>query len=89
MLTRVTGSIGTIGVIDHDVVEISNLHRQVLHTEERVGMAKVLSAAEAVKKYILSCVSLAHSGALTTRFQPEFTRSSESDHCCTHALECA
>ncbi|EIW57823.1 uncharacterized protein TRAVEDRAFT_126509 [Trametes versicolor FP-101664 SS1] len=41
--------VGTIGVIDHDVVEISNLHRQVLHTEERVGMAKVLSAAEAVQ----------------------------------------
>lgn len=55
-------------MIDHDVVEISNLHRQVLHTEERVGMAKVLSAAEAVQQYIFSCVSLAHNGVLMMRF---------------------
>ncbi|KAH9848425.1 hypothetical protein C2E23DRAFT_871233 [Lenzites betulinus] len=42
--------IGTIGIIDHDVVEISNLQRQVLHSEARVGMPKVLSAAQAIKQ---------------------------------------
>ncbi|KAI0749905.1 hypothetical protein C8Q80DRAFT_1164574 [Daedaleopsis nitida] len=42
--------VGTIGIIDHDAVEISNLQRQVLHTESRVGMAKVLSAAQAVRQ---------------------------------------
>ncbi|CDO77184.1 hypothetical protein BN946_scf184705.g9 [Trametes cinnabarina] len=41
---------GTLGVIDHDTVQISNLQRQVLHTEDRVGMAKVLSAAEAIRQ---------------------------------------
>ena len=41
---------GKIGIIDHDAVEISNLQRQVLHTESRVGMPKVLSAAEAIQQ---------------------------------------
>ncbi|MCJ1401313.1 Urmylation protein [Xylographa trunciseda] len=36
--------IGTIGLADGDVVEWSNLHRQILHTTERVGQLKVNSA---------------------------------------------
>ncbi|HEY0484490.1 MAG TPA: molybdopterin-synthase adenylyltransferase MoeB [Kofleriaceae bacterium] len=36
--------IGTIGVIDDDVVDASNLQRQLLHTTDRVGVAKVDSA---------------------------------------------
>jgi molybdopterin/thiamine biosynthesis adenylyltransferase/rhodanese-related sulfurtransferase len=36
--------IGTIGLVDDDVVDESNLQRQVLHTSERVGMAKTESA---------------------------------------------
>ncbi|KDQ24570.1 hypothetical protein PLEOSDRAFT_1090371 [Pleurotus ostreatus PC15] len=40
--------IGRIGVIDHDVVELSNLHRQILHTETTIGMPKALSAAKAI-----------------------------------------
>jgi molybdopterin/thiamine biosynthesis adenylyltransferase/rhodanese-related sulfurtransferase len=36
--------IGTIGIIDDDVVDASNLQRQLLHTTDRVGMAKVDSA---------------------------------------------
>lgn len=35
---------GTIGVVDDDVVDATNLQRQVIHTEARVGMAKVASA---------------------------------------------
>ncbi|EMD33301.1 hypothetical protein CERSUDRAFT_108116 [Gelatoporia subvermispora B] len=42
--------VGRIGVIDHDYVELSNLQRQVLHTEARIGMPKALSAAEAIKQ---------------------------------------
>ena len=37
--------IGTIGVVDYDVVEVSNLQRQVLHAVSRVGTPKVESAA--------------------------------------------
>lgn len=41
--------IGTIGIIDSDVVDRSNLHRQILHTEDRVGMSKVDSARIALE----------------------------------------
>lgn len=37
--------VGTLGIIDDDVVDISNLQRQILHTSERVGMPKTESAA--------------------------------------------
>ncbi len=40
--------VGTIGVIDDDVVENSNLQRQVIHTDARIGMPKVFSAKEAM-----------------------------------------
>jgi sulfur-carrier protein adenylyltransferase/sulfurtransferase len=36
--------VGTIGIIDHDVVDLSNLQRQILHTTARLGMPKVESA---------------------------------------------
>jgi adenylyltransferase/sulfurtransferase len=39
--------IGTIGIVDDDTVEISNLQRQVAHTTARIGAAKAISAAEA------------------------------------------
>ncbi|HZD23697.1 MAG TPA: ThiF family adenylyltransferase, partial [Acidimicrobiia bacterium] len=38
--------VGTIGVVDDDIVDASNLQRQVLHNMDRVGMAKVESATE-------------------------------------------
>jgi len=38
--------IGTIGIVDDDVVSLSNLQRQVIHASDRVGMAKVESAKE-------------------------------------------
>ena len=40
--------VGTLGIVDFDVVDLSNLQRQVLHTTERVGQPKVTSAAEAI-----------------------------------------
>jgi molybdopterin/thiamine biosynthesis adenylyltransferase/rhodanese-related sulfurtransferase len=41
--------VGTIGVLDFDVVDESNLQRQVLHTTDRVGMPKTESAAIAIR----------------------------------------
>lgn len=40
--------VGTLGIVDDDAVELTNLHRQVAHTTPRVGMSKVRSAAMAV-----------------------------------------
>ena len=45
---------GRIGIIDHDVVELSNLQRQTLHAESRLGMSKAESAACALKQFRLS-----------------------------------
>ncbi len=41
--------IGTIGLVDFDRVERSNLQRQIFHTEDRIGMLKTESAAIALK----------------------------------------
>lgn len=41
--------VGMIGVVDDDEVEGSNLHRQIIHTDARIGMPKVFSAQEQVK----------------------------------------
>lgn len=45
-------SSGTIGIIDHDVVELSNLQRQILHTEQTIGIHKAISAAQAVERRV-------------------------------------
>lgn len=41
--------VGTLGVVDDDVVERSNLQRQIVHRDEDVGRPKVESAAEYVR----------------------------------------
>jgi molybdopterin/thiamine biosynthesis adenylyltransferase len=41
--------VGTIGIIDADTVDMSNLQRQILHTEGRVGVPKVDSAEITLK----------------------------------------
>lgn len=41
--------VGTLGLIDNDAVEFSNLQRQIAHSEARVGRSKAASAAEAIR----------------------------------------
>ncbi len=41
--------IGTLGIVDSDVVDLSNLQRQVLHTTRTLGLPKTASAAEAIR----------------------------------------
>ncbi len=41
--------VGTLGLVDHDVVDLSNLQRQILHTNDRIGMPKVESARETLQ----------------------------------------
>ncbi|WP_425037719.1 HesA/MoeB/ThiF family protein [Primorskyibacter sp. S187A] len=41
--------VGTIGIIDDDVVENANLQRQVIHLDARIGMPKVFSAQAALE----------------------------------------
>ncbi|MFD1913872.1 HesA/MoeB/ThiF family protein [Halodurantibacterium flavum] len=49
LLYLAAAGVGTIGVIDDDAVENSNLQRQVIHTDDRIGMPKVFSAEKAMR----------------------------------------
>lgn len=44
--------VGTLGLMDGDVVEVSNLHRQIAHNASRVGMSKVDSAYDYLSEYV-------------------------------------
>jgi len=55
LLYLAAAGVGTIGVVDDDVVDSGNLQRQVIHTDARIGMPKVFSAQmamEALNPYI-------------------------------------
>lgn len=41
-----TAGVGTIGIVDFDKIEIHNLHRQILYTEDQVGLSKAFMAKE-------------------------------------------
>ncbi len=49
LLYLAAAGVGVIGVIDDDQVDGSNLQRQIIHTDQRIGMDKVQSAAVAIK----------------------------------------
>lgn len=49
LLYLAAAGVGTIGVIDDDVVDSGNLQRQVIHSDARIGMPKVFSAEVAMK----------------------------------------
>ncbi len=49
LLYLAAAGVGTIGVIDDDDVSNSNLQRQIIHTDARIGMPKVASAEIAMK----------------------------------------
>jgi adenylyltransferase/sulfurtransferase len=50
LLYLAAAGVGTLGIVDDDVVDTSNLHRQVIHGDAQVGTAKVASAREAVAR---------------------------------------
>ncbi|RPF21797.1 ThiF family adenylyltransferase [Myceligenerans xiligouense] len=50
LLYLAAAGVGTIGVVDDDVVETSNLQRQVIHGQGDVGRAKTASAAATVRE---------------------------------------
>lgn len=48
--------IGTIGIVDDDIVAETNLHRQLLYTPADIGMLKVTRAAEVLQQLNPACV---------------------------------
>ncbi|KAF4802076.1 Adenylyltransferase and sulfurtransferase MOCS3 [Turdus rufiventris] len=59
--------VGRLGLVDHDVVETSNLQRQVLHGEARCGRPKARSAAAALRRLNSAVQYVPYRGALRPR----------------------
>jgi MoaD family protein len=58
--------VGTIGIVDFDVVDLSNLQRQILHQTEDIGKPKVQSAKETLAAYNPDVNVVLHEAPLTS-----------------------
>jgi adenylyltransferase/sulfurtransferase len=65
LLYLAAAGVGTLGVIDDDVVDLSNLQRQVVHTTDRLGEAKVDSARRTLAAVNPEVAVVAHRERLT------------------------
>ncbi len=52
--------VGTIGIVDFDVVDLSNLQRQIIHTNDRIGERKVESARKSIEALNPDVTFVAH-----------------------------
>ena len=66
LLYLVSAGVGTIGIIDFDTVSLSNLHRQVLYTENDINKAKVHVAKQNLEKLNPHTQINAYNKSLTT-----------------------
>ncbi|MDX2144312.1 MAG: molybdopterin-synthase adenylyltransferase MoeB [Rhodospirillaceae bacterium] len=66
ILYLAAAGVGTIGVVDDDTVDLSNLQRQVLHTTARVGAPKTYSAQAAVAAINPDVKIIPHKARLTS-----------------------
>jgi len=58
--------VGTVGLVDFDTVDISNLQRQILHQNADIGRSKVQSAMETLKSYNPEVNVVIHEAPLTS-----------------------
>jgi adenylyltransferase/sulfurtransferase len=58
--------VGTIGIVDFDVVDLSNLQRQILHQNDDIGKPKVVSAKETLLAYNPHINVVTHEAPLTS-----------------------
>jgi molybdopterin/thiamine biosynthesis adenylyltransferase len=58
--------VGTIGIVEFDEVDVTNLQRQILHTDADVGKSKALSAQETLKAYNKDVNVILHEAPLTS-----------------------
>ncbi len=59
--------VGTLGIVDFDAVDHTNLHRQVIHGTQDVGRSKLDSAAESVMEVNPNTAVVKHEALLTSR----------------------
>lgn len=60
-----SAGVGTIGLVDLDEVDVSNLHRQVLYTDDDIGKRKTAQAAKTLLQHNPDCQIIQHDGGLT------------------------
>jgi adenylyltransferase/sulfurtransferase len=58
--------VGTIGIVDFDIVDLSNLQRQILHQSDDVGRPKVVSARETLRSYNPDVNVITHEAPITS-----------------------
>ncbi len=58
--------VGTVGIVDFDVVDLSNLQRQILHQNDDIGRPKVESARETLNAYNPDVKVITHEAPLTS-----------------------
>jgi adenylyltransferase/sulfurtransferase len=58
--------VGTVGLVDFDTVDLSNLQRQILHQTDDIGRPKVVSAKETLNAYNPEVNVVAHEAPLTS-----------------------
>jgi sulfur-carrier protein adenylyltransferase/sulfurtransferase len=66
LLYLAAAGVGTLGVIDFDVVDESNLQRQIIHGQSDIGRPKALSARDSIKEVNPYVDVVVHEEALTT-----------------------
>ena len=72
-----SAGVGHLTLVDHDVVDLTNLQRRIAHTQDRVGQPKVASAAQAVRainpEAQLTCIQERADTALLDTLVPRAT----------------
>ena len=58
--------VGRIGIVDFDVVDISNLQRQILHQNDDIGKPKAISAKETINAYNPDVEVVVHQEPITS-----------------------
>ena len=58
--------VGTIGIVDYDTVDVSNLQRQILHHERDIGTPKIVSAQRTIGEYNSNVEVVGHEAPLTS-----------------------
>ncbi len=65
LMYMAAAGVGTLGIIDDDIVSLSNLQRQVLHSTDAIGDPKTVSAIEAIARINPNVTVIPHQTRLT------------------------